>query len=56
MIDSPCINKCGYDSKGYCYGCKRSSKEIGNWLKYTPEERAAIMKELPKRKNTEEIL
>jgi predicted Fe-S protein YdhL (DUF1289 family) len=55
MIESPCINICRYDSKGYCYGCKRSYNEISNWIKYTDKERAAIIKELPKRKNAEKM-
>lgn len=55
MIESPCVNICRYDSKGLCYGCKRSFKEITNWLKYTPKERSTIMKELPNRKNAEKM-
>lgn len=55
MIESPCINICRYDSKGMCYGCKRTMKEIGDWFRYTPEQRSLVMKELPKRKNAEEM-
>ena len=32
-----------------CTGCYRSIDEIGAWSKLSPEERAAIMQELPDR-------
>tara|TARA_B100001059_G_C17712485_1_gene516251 strand:+ start:921 stop:1094 length:174 start_codon:yes stop_codon:yes gene_type:complete len=32
-----------------CTGCYRSIDEIGTWSKLSPEERAAIMQELPNR-------
>jgi predicted Fe-S protein YdhL (DUF1289 family) len=32
-----------------CTGCYRSIDEIGTWSKLSPEERAAIMQELPDR-------
>ena len=32
-----------------CTGCYRSIDEIGAWSKLRPEERAAIMQELPDR-------
>jgi len=54
-IESPCLKICRYDSKGMCYGCKRTLEEIGNWSKYTPLQRANIMKELNSRQNAEEM-
>ena len=32
-----------------CTGCYRSIDEIGTWSRMSPEERAAIMQELPDR-------
>jgi predicted Fe-S protein YdhL (DUF1289 family) len=54
-IESPCIQICRYDSKGMCYGCKRTIKEIGDWLRYSPTERKSVMEQLPYRKNAEEM-
>ena len=39
---------------GYCFGCGRTRDEIGAWTLYTPEERRAIMAELPARLETVE--
>lgn|GEM_PF-656844 len=50
-IISPCIKLCHRDSKGLCFGCRRTGEEIGNWLKYTDEERKAIIKETGNRSN-----
>jgi predicted Fe-S protein YdhL (DUF1289 family) len=52
-IESPCISICRYDSKGMCYGCKRTMTEIGDWLRYTPDQRAEIIENLSTRKNAE---
>ncbi|MDA3891132.1 MAG: DUF1289 domain-containing protein [Salinivirgaceae bacterium] len=54
-IESPCISICRYDSKGMCYGCKRTMTEIGDWLRYTPDQRAEIIENLSTRKNAEEM-
>lgn len=49
-IESPCILVCSIDDKtGYCFGCGRTSQEIGAWLDMTPAERGSIMTELPER-------
>lgn len=42
---SPCINICVLEY-GVCKGCKRTNKQIKNWLKYTEEKRLEIMRGL----------
>ncbi|MDX3925341.1 MAG: DUF1289 domain-containing protein [Shinella sp.] len=54
-MESPCILVCSIDIKtGYCFGCGRTREEIGAWTLYTPQERHAIMAELPARLDTVE--
>ena len=54
-IESPCINVCRYDSKGMCYGCKRTLEEIGQWSRYTNEQKQAVLDKLSARSNAEEM-
>ncbi len=55
LIESPCILVCSIDLKtGYCFGCGRTSREIGAWIGMTPDERRTIMDELPARLETVE--
>ncbi len=49
LIESPCIGHCTLGAAGLCLGCYRSADEIGAWLSYRPEQRRAIMAELPAR-------
>ena len=54
-IESPCILVCSIDDRtGYCFGCGRTRDEIGAWLAMTPDERRAVMAELPARLSTVE--
>ena len=49
-IDSPCIQICVvHPETRLCTGCARSIDEIGRWSRMSPEERRAIMAELPAR-------
>lgn len=49
-IESPCILVCTLDPESdYCLGCGRSAEEIGNWTRYTDEERRRVMNALPGR-------
>ena len=49
-IDSPCIQICViHPTERICTGCFRSIDEIGAWSRFSDEERAEIMKELPER-------
>ncbi|MEM1275669.1 MAG: DUF1289 domain-containing protein [Pseudomonadota bacterium] len=49
-IESPCVKICVLhpDAK-LCVGCYRTSEEIAQWSRYSAEQRAAIMAELPDR-------
>ncbi|MWD27535.1 DUF1289 domain-containing protein [Aquicoccus sp. SCR17] len=49
-IESPCIRVCVvHPEERICTGCLRSVDEIARWSRMTPEERRAIMAELPDR-------
>jgi len=48
-VQSPCIGTCTLGPGDLCVGCFRSGDEIAAWLSYTPEQRRAVMDELPHR-------
>jgi hypothetical protein len=49
-IWSPCVKVCFVDpGEGLCVGCFRTLEELGQWTRYSDEERAAIGKALPER-------
>ncbi len=49
-IESPCVRICVvHPETRLCTGCARSIDEIGRWSRMSPEERSAIMAELPQR-------
>ncbi len=49
-IESPCVRICVvHPETRLCTGCARSIDEIGRWSRMSPEERRAIMAELPQR-------
>ncbi|MCB2130598.1 MAG: DUF1289 domain-containing protein [Rhodobacteraceae bacterium] len=49
-VDSPCIKICTiHPAERLCVGCLRSIDEIARWGRMMPEERRAIMAELPAR-------
>ena len=49
-IKSPCVLICQLDLKsGLCAGCGRNKEEIRYWVRYSDEERDAIMEGLPAR-------
>ena len=49
-IESPCVKVCAVDGRlGQCLGCGRTLPEIASWGQRSPEERRAIMDELPTR-------
>ena len=50
-IESPCIKVCQHDSEGVCFGCRRTRHEVGNWYKYTNEEKAEVIKKTSARRN-----
>lgn len=49
-IDSPCQKICLIQPGAeICIGCFRTRREIATWSRITPEERRAVMAELPAR-------
>lgn len=52
-IESPCRQVCViHPAARICLGCFRTAEEISRWSRYAPEERRAIMAELPAREPT----
>ncbi len=48
---SPCIQVCQVNEQtGFCAGCLRSREEIARWLRYSDDEREAILGKLGKRR------
>jgi predicted Fe-S protein YdhL (DUF1289 family) len=48
--ESPCNKVCAIDPiSALCVGCGRTLAEIAGWLRFSPDERARIMAELPRR-------
>lgn len=50
-IESPCIKVCQHDSKGVCFGCRRTRDEAGNWSNYSNEEKREIIEKTRERRN-----
>ena len=51
-IATPCVKVCVVDgASGLCLGCYRTLQEIGGWSALTEDQRAAIMADLPGRKD-----
>jgi len=49
-IRSPCIKLCVIEPEsGFCIGCGRSREEIAGWVGFSPQQRDALMLELPER-------
>ena len=49
-IESPCNKICAVDPvSALCVGCGRTLGEIESWTRFSAEERARIMAELPQR-------
>ena len=50
-IESPCVRICLIHPEArLCVGCYRTGDEIARWSRMAPDERRAIMDELPARK------
>jgi predicted Fe-S protein YdhL (DUF1289 family) len=53
-IDSPCNKVCAVDPiSALCVGCGRTLAEIAGWIRFSADERARIMAELPRRLATQ---
>lgn len=49
-VESPCVKICVVHPEArICTGCLRSIDEISRWSRMSPEERRAVMAELPDR-------
>ncbi len=49
-VVTPCIKVCMVDgASGLCLGCFRTLHEIAAWSRFSDEERAGLMTELPTR-------
>jgi len=49
-VDSPCVQICVvHPEERICTGCLRTIDEIARWSRMAPEERRAVMDELPTR-------
>lgn len=49
-IESPCNKVCAVDPiSALCAGCGRTLAEIEGWIRFSADERARIMAELPGR-------
>lgn len=47
---TPCTLVCSIDDDtGYCFGCGRTTAEIGAWMSYSNDERRQLMEVLPER-------
>jgi predicted Fe-S protein YdhL (DUF1289 family) len=42
---------CFRDSNGICFGCRRTGEEIGNWSKFTNEEKKEVLQKILNRTN-----
>ncbi len=50
-VPSPCMKICRHDSNGVCFGCQRTKEEIGNWFRYSNEEKREVIKKASRRSN-----
>lgn len=52
-IESPCVKLCTiHPETRLCLGCGRSIDEIASWGSMSPDQRRAVMAELPQRETT----
>lgn len=50
-ISTPCVKVCVVDgASGLCLGCYRTLSEIGGWSALSDDQRAAVMADLPGRR------
>ena len=49
-VDSPCVKLCViHPEERLCVGCYRSIEEIATWSRLSPDERSAVLADLPAR-------
>jgi predicted Fe-S protein YdhL (DUF1289 family) len=50
ITSTPCISICQIDpATGFCIGCGRTEREIGDWTEMSEADRLALMARLPQR-------
>jgi len=49
--NSPCINVCSLDERGYCRGCYRSRDEIAGWTRMSAAEQWAVVRAAEERRH-----
>ena len=47
--ESPCVSICVMHPAGVCAGCLRTIEEISAWRAMAPDERRAVIDDLPSR-------
>ena len=48
--DSPCQQVCViHPTAGICIGCHRTAEEVRGWAEFSPDQRRALLLELPSR-------
>ena len=47
--ESPCVRVCVIHPTGLCAGCLRTMEEIAAWSAMAPDERRAVLADLPAR-------
>jgi predicted Fe-S protein YdhL (DUF1289 family) len=56
-VASPCTRVCRIDGRsGLCAGCQRTLEEITLWGGMTPEQRRAVLAQLPERRKAKRSL
>lgn len=51
-IATPCVQVCVVDGQsGLCLGCYRTLGEVAGWARFSDDQRAALMAELPGRRS-----
>ena len=56
-VASPCNNVCRMDdASGWCLGCWRTIGEIASWAASTDDERRAVLRALPARRQQAQAL
>ena len=49
-VPSPCVKVCVIDSaSGLCRGCRRTLDEIARWSGFSPDQKRAVLTQLPAR-------
>jgi hypothetical protein len=50
QVPSPCVNVCQMDpGSGLCLGCRRTLREIADWLEMSPEDKLAVLERIAQR-------